>query len=237
MTNAPQTARNWIFTLFPQECEGESSEPCSGISPVQVPSWEGTSLWDQTLMKTLVYQMEQCPTTKRVHVQGVLALRQAARMSKVKQLLRSATAHVEVCKNLPAAILYCQKEETRVPGTTPVTLGCLASAQGKRSDLQQATDLIRDGAALRVVAEQCPVVYVKLYKGLTALQAALKRPMQREKRCALLWGETGTGKTRMAHDLFGNDLYRVACIRSGWFDGYDGERCALLDECGPGMMH
>jgi len=188
-------------------------------------------------MKTLVYQMEVCPTTGRHHAQGVLALKQAARMSRVKQLLRSETVHLEVCKDLQAAIKYCQKEETRAPGSSPVILGQQGSAQGSRSDVHRAVDLIRGGAGLREVAEQCPVVYCKLYKGLTALASATKRPRQKEKKCALLWGETGTGKTRLAYDLFGDDLYRVACIKNGWFDNYDGEKAALLDECGPGMMH
>jgi len=33
------------------------------------------------------------------------------------------------------------------------------------------------------------------------------------------------------------DAYNVFDLRSPWFDGYDGQKVALLDECGEGMMH
>lgn len=232
MTTSQPTARNWIFTIFPED-GAPNSESEWNSRPFSAE--EGPLQFSPSLMKTLVYQMERCPSTGRTHLQGALALKQAARMRAVKQLLHCETAHLEICRDLPAAIRYSQKEESRVAG--PWTLGQLQSAQGARSDITRATDLILKGAALREVAEHCPVVYAKLYKGLQALQAATKRPGQRERRCALLYGETGTGKTKMAYDLFGHDLYRVACIKNGWFDGYDGERYVLLDECGPGMFH
>lgn len=57
------------------------------------------------------------------------------------------------------------------------------------------------------------------------------------RKVCLLYGETGTGKTRLAHDLYGKKLYTVFDIKTPWFDGYDGHEAVLLDECGPGMMH
>lgn len=55
------------------------------------------------------------------------------------------------------------------------------------------------------------------------------------RKCALFWGDTGTGKTYSVFEAY-PDAYTTFCIKNPWFDGYNDQRCALLDECGPGMM-
>lgn len=90
---------------------------------------------------------------------------------------------------------------------------------------------------MREVATTLPQVYVKYNRGLYALKRELQPAENKERRVALLVGATETGKTRMAHDIFGADLYTVFCTKTPWFDGYDNHRYVLIDECGPGMMH
>ena len=59
-----------------------------------------------------------------------------------------------------------------------------------------------------------------------------------DRRCALFWGDTGTGKTYMVFDNFGTDeIYSVMDTSTPWFDGYSGEKIVLFDEMGEGCMN
>jgi len=65
------------------------------------------------------WNAEVCPKTNRKHYQGYLRLTQQQRFAWLRKLLPGV--HIEVSKNWDALKLYCQKEETRIPGTEPVT--------------------------------------------------------------------------------------------------------------------
>ena len=108
--------------------------------------------------------------------------------------------------------------------------------QGQRSDLASAASLVRQGASMKEVAELDPVVFVRAYKGLTALQSILHPPKAVDRKVGLFVGATETGKTRMVFDELIN-VYTVFDLKNPWFDGYQGEANVLLDECGPGMMN
>lgn len=60
----------------------------------------------------LVGQIEQCPSTGRMHFQGMLRTPQV-RFSAVKKELGD-TVHIEVARDPKALQRYCSKEETRV---------------------------------------------------------------------------------------------------------------------------
>lgn len=64
------------------------------------------------------WQKECCPETNRQHYQGYLRTTQQQRFSWVKKILPGV--HIEPCKDWLALIQYCKKEDTRVPGSTPV---------------------------------------------------------------------------------------------------------------------
>lgn len=55
---------------------------------------------------------EECPTTGRVHFQGLLQCKTQVRFSAVKKLF--PTAHIEVAKDKSALMKYVMKEETAV---------------------------------------------------------------------------------------------------------------------------
>lgn len=66
----------------------------------------------------MVYQVENCPTTQRDHIQGYLELKSQTRFNQVKQMFAPAVVHLEgrKAKSSIPAINYCKKEETRVDG-------------------------------------------------------------------------------------------------------------------------
>jgi len=64
------------------------------------------------------WNAEICPNTNRRHYQGYIRLQQQQRFAWLRKLLPGV--HIEVSKNWDALKLYCQKEETRIPGTQPI---------------------------------------------------------------------------------------------------------------------
>lgn len=73
---------------------------------------------DDERFQYMVYQVENCPTTKRDHIQGYLELNAQTRFLQVKAMFAPAVVHLEgrKAKNAKPAIDYCMKEETRVSG-------------------------------------------------------------------------------------------------------------------------
>jgi len=107
---------------------------------------------------------------------------------------------------------------------------------GARNDLTAVTDLIRAGGGLKRVAEAAPEAIIKFGRGLAHLHGLLHPPVHRiGVKVFLLWGPSGTGKTRSAF-LFDPALYTVFDQKAPWFDGYQEEKTILLDEMGPGQL-
>jgi len=213
--------RRWIFTQHLSE-------------PIQTAQewWDTIDDGTKEKIKYLVAQTEICPSTGRRHVQGAVVFSGTTRMAGIKKMM--PTAHVEVAKHWEAAMKYCRKEDTRAPGTEPMEYGALQ--QGLRSDLVQLTDKIKTGTPMRDIASEHPDTWVRNYKGLGALQALLFPARAIERKVALFWGVTETGKTRTVYDCL-SDVYSVFDTMNCWFDGYTGQKNVLLDECGPGMFN
>lgn len=86
------------------------------------------------------------------------------------------------------------------------------------------------------LARDIPNTVVKYYKGLIYLKSLQTQEKFQPKKVGVFWGTTGTGKTYTVFDEK-EDVYRVADIKTPWFDGYAGHETALFDECGIGMMN
>nr|AOV86253.1 putative rep protein [uncultured virus] len=221
MIKEPEVSRRWVFTLHLSDPEA-SLESLMEAMPEEF----------RKRIKYLVMQKEVCPSTGRLHAQGAIALSGMMRMAGMKKAL--PTAHWEIAKNWEGAKKYCQKLETRLQGTEPFEYG-KDTVQGERTDLQAVVDDIKVGKRMRDIAQEHPIAYVRYHKGFQALRSALEPPKAQERRCALFYGATATGKTRMVFDNL-PDVYTVFDTKTPWFDGYNGEANVLLDECGPGMM-
>lgn len=207
-------ARKWVFTIYP---EGEEPVP-----------------WDEAVMNHLVYQRERCPSTGKEHYQGYVSFKQQRTMGQVKAALKSSSAHLEVCGHEGKAIIYATKEDTRIAG--PWTFG-EAVRQGKRTDCQRVAEMVLAGASKAEIAREYPATYMHQHKGIAALQQATRPPrMMTNRKVVVLIGPTGCGKTRWAKCTWQDSVYTVADSVAPWFDGYDNQRIALLDEFGPGHM-
>lgn len=100
--------------------------------------------------------------------------------------------------------------------------------QGKRKDIEDIKDALRDGKRLREIIDD-----VKNYQGLQFAEKAIKyyEPPRAEKPYVeWYYGPTGTGKSFTAFDTFKEKEYYVAMETSKWWEGYDGHKFVIIDD-------
>lgn len=101
----------------------------------------------------------------------------------------------------------------------------------KQTDLHEAAERIRAGATIAEIAHEMPVTFIRHHRGLNALVQHEQKPRDFTTRVLWFWGDTGTGKTRLAH-MFGSDAQRYVwtTLQGQWYDGYAGQPVAVFDE-------
>lgn len=120
-------------------------------------------------LKYVIYQLEKCPTTSRLHWQGYIKFSKCVSMQFIKEHFPIlAGAHLEKRRGTDAeARDYCAKENTRELG--PWEIGNWGGQQGQRSDLTTYAEavraLAREGvtwkAACRRLAEEFPGTHMR----------------------------------------------------------------------------
>lgn len=193
------------------------------------------------------------------HIQGYCEFIDQVGFPTVKRLI-GQTAHIEKRRGNPKqAAGYCKKGSCPCPDTcvyctdfkgdyefffprtdtdpeTWVLGGEYGniSSQGKRTDISAPVDMLKDGATIRDVAMAFPEQHVKYHKGFRDLRALMLQPRKLDSmpEVIVLWGLTGTGKTRDAYLKFWPEEphYVWKPSNGNWWDGYDGEKKIIIDE-------
>lgn len=186
--------------------------------------------------KYCVYQLESCPTTGKLHLQGYVEFKRSVRIRKVKELFKCPEMHLERrMGSREAARQYCMvpihdgKDKGRVEGTT-IEFGIWEATQGQRTDLKSLAEDVKKGMKDWELAEKHPVPYMKFSKHIGALRLASKPAVREQPEVLVLYGETGSGKTRFVYD--NNPLESIFRMESEykWFDGYQDHPVVLFDE-------
>lgn len=170
MAQANKTSRRWLFTVY-EDTEMETRELFSVMGVETGWGKEG------------VAQMERCPSTGRLHIQGYLITKDPRRMAWMKNNVHN-TAHWEAARGSHEQCYdYCTKELTRVEGYLPKHWGGMErdKAQGKRNDMNDAIQLAKEAAAaggqiqdiVKAVAREAPGAYVRYHAGFQALAEEL----------------------------------------------------------------
>ncbi len=211
-TNILSRSRNYLFTIFETDAK--------------LPTWD--TLPNQ--VSFLVWQVERCPNTQRLHVQGYCELVKAQDLVWIKKTL--GQGHYETRKGTQSqAIAYCGKEETR--HAHGGLLGNPSRGRGSRNDLIGYRDAIVAGKRKRDLLFDMPVELCKYTRFYTTVREQI-RPRRTNKLCVILaLGQPGTGKTRFAYDHWSNSMSFFElpmCSSRIWFDGLDGHRLILLDD-------
>lgn len=208
--------RNWCFTLFVEEEKDYNDFIHSGQDGIRLGVW----------------QLERCPESSRLHLQGYLEFSSSYRLARVKQILQNDSVHLEPRRgSRQQAIAYCEKVESRVRG--PWRYGSINdNQQGKRTDLHDVADALLSGSSVHDIAQEFPVQFIKFHRGiqnLHSLRARTRTASFRTVEVLVYYGDAGAGKTRQAVE--GNPLHYI--LDQGerlWFDGYNGETCLIIDD-------
>jgi len=183
-------------------------------------------------------QLEQGGETEHLHFQGYVQLNRSLRMSWVRNNI-SDTAHWEKQRGSnQQARKYCTPEKVEDNQTwledTFVEYGEFAigrAGQGSRNDITDFVQEIKNGQSQRQLIDSHPRIFAKFIKFHDRVRSLYKPPSNDEGVKLILYvGDPGTGKTRMAHELY-DDLY-VVPISNGtmWLDGYDLHENVLFDD-------
>jgi len=155
------------------------------------------------------------------HLQGYLELKTSVPFTTLKKKI--PRAHMEARKGTAQqAADYCKKDGDYVEKGE-------ISQQGKRTDIEMATDMIVEGAKMKEVALANPPVYVKFHKGLHAFKSIILDPRNEAPTVTVLYGKTGTGKSKTAREIT-TDPYVWGPEQGHWFDGYEGQKDVILEE-------
>ena len=165
------------------------------------------------------------------HLQGYFELPRTRRLAWCKSNI-DQTCHFETRRGTrEQAIEYCTKNDTAVED--PVRYGDLDVHQGRRADLDLATELITSGNYPEILV-QCPTVYVKFHRGLQAFMSALilpRRGIPEDKpKVWFLHGKTGTGKTRFIYEDKDSGSIYPKDPNNRWWDGYVGQETIAIDD-------
>lgn len=178
-----------------------------------------------------IYQWEICPDTGREHAQGYAEFKDKVTLKFIKtKVFGDNSIHIETRKGTQEqAIYYCEKEATRKPNTKPFIYGEIQKFQGKRSDLDQVSSLLKQGKTVKEVAEELPNQYIKYNNGIEKLHKLLSKPNKIESKiCIALIGSSRVRKTSVAYNLY--PLDKIFKLTSNWWDGYNGEEVIIIDE-------
>lgn len=195
-------SRGWCFT-----CNNYTDDDIVMINDVS------------SLSQYLIYGKEVAGTGTP-HLQGYIYFENAKSFSKVQKIMPRGT-HLETQKGTAVeASDYCKKEnEFKEFGTLP--------AQGKRSDIDLIKEAVASGRGMREIVD-----LTNSYQSIKMAEVLLKykeKPRSFKPIVKWFYGSTGTGKTKTAYELLGEDMY-VAMATGKWWEGYDAHKKVLIDD-------
>lgn len=158
-------SRNYCFTIFVND----------------LPYSEDTHVFSESgleFIKYAVWQLEKCPDTERLHLQGYAEFSKVYTLTGAKKLFHEnyqRTVHLEKRKATQAkAIAYCKKEETRVEG--PWEHGQPA-IRGQRNDIHAVMEMVADNKSYVDISQALPLQAAR-FGGFIREQIELHRSLQ-----------------------------------------------------------
>lgn len=153
------------------------------------------------------------------HLQGYIEFKNGKRLKNVKDLI--PRAHFEACKgSAKQNVKYCKK------GGNVFEMGNV-SQQGRRTDLEAAAEMVKEGSTMRDIAEELPTVFIKYNRGISEYKNVLQEHRSEPPMAIWLWGKTGVGKTKTATEDF--DSYYMK-DGTQWWNGYEQQTAIVIDD-------
>lgn len=160
------------------------------------------------------------------HLQWVIVWYEKKSFSQAKALLCDRV-HIEACKKpWEANATYCRKEDNVLRDEDN-------SRQGARTDITTFRDeILVKGKRTWDLINSDYIHQLAKFPRLECLIQNQKAKMAtqgwRNVEVHVLWGDSGTGKTRKAFEK--GDSYFLFQLNPEWWDGYDGEEYIIIDD-------
>uniref|UniRef100_UPI004047C3B7 hypothetical protein n=1 Tax=Shewanella sp. TaxID=50422 RepID=UPI004047C3B7 len=169
----------------------------------------------------LIYGSEVCPDSAKIHHQGYCEFETNRKLARLKKF--DPSIHWERRQgNQAQAIDYCRKDGNFTEFGEKKSV-----AQGKRNDLTEVRQLIKEGKGMKEVVE-----VANSYQSIKMAEIYLKyNEKKRDYAPEVQWffGPTGTGKTRKAVEEAGDDYY-MSSRNLKWWEGYDAHENVIIDD-------
>lgn len=180
---------------------------------------------DSTSIRYYIYGREVAPSTGQKHLQGFVCFVNAKTLHQAIRLLNPC--HVEAARgSIADNITYCKKDGAFTEYGTP-------PHQGEHTEIRKIHEAVMEGKSTTDIAEEFPGQYMRLYRGVIALQSARLRPRNWPMAVYIFWGAPGSGKTRLAAEVGGDAFWKDPV--STWWDGYTGQDTIIIDDFNPAV--
>lgn len=191
-----------------------------------------------------VGQLERGSHTDYRHWQLFVQYASRKRWSTIRRALEVKNGiHVGYCQprrgSVAECVEYCSKTTTRVEGPYRHGEIVMRDGQGKRTDLETISSMIRSGERtlhdVLLDPDLSPRVarytsYLERLQGEVDMERA--RGSLREVKTLYMWGPAGSGKSRWVWEQYHGEAYRVTDYRHPW-DSYRGQSVIVLEEYSP----
>ena len=169
------------------------------------------------------------------HLQGYIHLGNALSLLVMKKSL--CRAHFIVANgDAKENRIYCGAEDyikdgkTKLKNSTFKEYGVLPQGQGKRTDIKEITDAIRNHElTMEDIMFNYPDMYLKYSRSFEKMFTAVQQPRQSAPNVYWRWGLAGVGKTRYVVDTYGQENIYIK-DNSIWWDGYNIQETILIDD-------
>lgn len=195
-------------------------------------------IYDPATMCYLVYQYERADSGT-LHWQGYVEFINRKTYNAARALLKAPGAACFARRGTPEeASIYCKKPEGRVEHAVPYEFGEMAPhQQGQRTDIIALRDALISGKRKREIIEDDTLLptYAKFYKFADRIEGYYPPERTTPRKIYLLIGPPRCGKTRSVMEQFRGpnraNLFKVPLNgKTMWFDGYDKNTDALVDD-------
>lgn len=178
------------------------------------------------------------------HLQGFVNFENAKTMSAIHKLKGWKRTALKPANKPLSAIDYCRKgsqshTEWEQDGTSGKNYGIGADvfergsfSQGKRTDLDEVYNRVKEGESVDNIAWENPDAYGRCFKVLEKLEDIKMRKTFRTTMTEGIWiyGKTGTGKSEFVYNNFDLTQSYSYPYDNGWWDGYKQQSCVIIDE-------
>ena len=179
-------------------------------------------------LSLLVFQYE-IGEQNTEHIQGYVEFISRKKIATLKKI--NSYVHWDKRRgNREQAIAYCTKENTRKPDTVPFQWPSKLpekEEENKANEYDVIKIKLQQGTSLKEIADEHFRIFLRSNRALKEYESLCKPPRNDKTTVIVIYGPTGTGKSRWCHDHFPNAYWKS---KNEWWDYYNSQDCVVIDE-------